>query len=47
VVAALQPSDLLQQKNDNYTFHPELQKIVDASVEDDNPVLVLMKVKNR
>ncbi|MDR0348098.1 MAG: 6-bladed beta-propeller [Tannerella sp.] len=46
VVAALQPSDLLQQKNDNYTFHPELQKIVDTSVEDDNPILILMKVKN-
>jgi hypothetical protein len=44
-VAILQPFDLLQRKNENYTFHPDLQKIMDASEEDDNPILCLFKVK--
>lgn len=46
IVATLQPFDLLQSKEENYTFCPELQKIVDASEEDDNPILFLFKVKS-
>jgi hypothetical protein len=47
IVATLQPFDLLQRKSEDYTFHPELQKMVDMSGEDDNPILFLFKVKKQ
>jgi hypothetical protein len=45
IVAVLQPFDLIERKNENYIFSSGLQKIVDISYDDDNPVLFLFKVK--
>jgi hypothetical protein len=47
IVAPLQSFDLLQSKEENDPFCRELQKIVDTSKNDDNPILFLFKVKKQ
>ncbi|MDR3268376.1 MAG: 6-bladed beta-propeller [Tannerella sp.] len=45
IVAVLQPFDLLEKKAENYTFLPQLQELLTQTSDDDNPILLLFKVK--